>query len=40
MFFWNSEALKTSNIFVWINSIMQVWYISTQLEPMNTTSCG
>lgn len=40
MFFWNSENLKTSNIFVWINSLMQMWYISTQLEPMNTKSWG
>jgi len=40
MFFWNSEALKTSNVFVWVNSLMQLWYISTQLEPMNTKSWG
>lgn len=40
MFFWNSEQLKTSNIFVWINSLTQLWYVSTQLGPMNTKSWG
>jgi len=38
MFFWNSENLKTSNIFVIINTLAQLAYISTQLKPMNTKS--
>lgn len=40
MFFWNSEQLKISNVFVWINSLTQLWYISTQLDQMNTKSWG
>jgi len=38
MFFWNSENLKTSNIFVIINTLSQLFYLSTQLKPMNTRS--
>ncbi|KAK4971847.1 hypothetical protein LTR66_011410 [Elasticomyces elasticus] len=38
MFFWNSEALKTSNVFVIINSVSQLYYVFTQLAPMNTSS--
>ena len=38
MFFWNSEQLKVSNVFVIINSVSQLWYVLTQLEPMNTNS--
>lgn len=40
MFFWNSEQLQISNIFVWINSLTQLWYVFTQLEPMDTRSTG
>lgn len=38
MFFWNSSNLKTSNVFVVINSLSQLFYVFTQLEPMNTAS--
>jgi len=38
MFFWNSDNLKTSNIFVIINTLSQLFYLSTQLKPMNTRS--
>lgn len=38
MFFWNSEQLKISNIFVVINSTAQLYYVLTQLEPMDTKS--
>lgn len=38
MFFWNSENLKTANIFVVINTLSQLWYITTRLEKMNTSS--
>ncbi|CAK3802564.1 hypothetical protein DOTSEDRAFT_69944 [Lecanosticta acicola] len=38
MFFWNSENLKTADIFVVINTLSQLWYVFTQLEPMNTRS--
>ena len=38
MLFWNSSNLKTSNIFVLINSFTQLYYIFTQLGPMNTSS--
>ncbi|KAF2723603.1 hypothetical protein K431DRAFT_282697 [Polychaeton citri CBS 116435] len=40
MFFWNSSNLKAANIFVIINSCTQLWYISTQLDKMNTSSWG
>ncbi|KAI7222134.1 hypothetical protein KC333_g1309 [Hortaea werneckii] len=36
MFFWNSGQLQLSNIFVIINTVTQLWYTFTQLEPMNT----
>lgn len=38
MFFWNSENLKTANIFVVINTFAQLYYVFTQLAPMNTKS--
>jgi len=38
MFFWNSENLKTANIFVIINTLSQLTYIATRLKPMNTKS--
>lgn len=38
MFFWNASMLKTSNIFVWINSLSQLYFTFTQLEPMDTNS--
>jgi hypothetical protein len=38
MIFWNSSQLKTANIFVLINSFTQLYYIFTQLGPMNTSS--
>ena len=38
MFFWNANDLKTSNIFVVINTISQLFYISTRLPPLNTRS--
>ncbi|KAI9729672.1 MAG: hypothetical protein M1818_008425 [Claussenomyces sp. TS43310] len=38
MIFWNSSALKTSNIFVLINSFSQLYYIFRRLDPMNTAS--
>jgi len=33
MIFWNTEQLKISNIFVWVNSLTQLWYVLTQIEP-------
>lgn len=38
MFFWNANDLKTSNIFVVMNTISQLFYISTLLPPLNTRS--
>ncbi|KAH8724108.1 hypothetical protein GQ44DRAFT_773365 [Phaeosphaeriaceae sp. PMI808] len=38
MFFWNSNSLETSNVFVVINTVAQLLYISTMLEPLNTRS--
>jgi hypothetical protein len=38
MFFWNSNDLVTSNIFVIINTVAQLLYISTQLEPLDMRS--
>jgi len=38
MIFWNASALKTSNIFVLINSLTQLYYIFARLPPMNTRS--
>lgn len=36
MFFWNAGQLKFADLFVVINTITQLWYVFTQLEPMNT----
>lgn len=38
MFFWNSDNLETSNIFVIVNTISQIFYISTLLPPLDTHS--
>ncbi|PQE06668.1 concanavalin a-like lectins glucanase protein [Rutstroemia sp. NJR-2017a BVV2] len=38
MIFWNTSSLKTSNIFVLINSFTQLYYIFGRLGPMNTKS--
>ena len=35
---WNSGRLDISNIFVTINSVAQLYYITAKLEPMNTKS--
>lgn len=40
MFFWNSERFEISNIFVWINSLTQLWYVFSQLEPLDKSSWG
>lgn len=38
MFFWNSNELKTANIFVIINTVAQLSYLATRLRPLNTKS--
>jgi hypothetical protein len=38
MIFWNSAALKTSNVFVIINTLTQLYYVFGRLLPMNTSS--
>ena len=38
MVFWNAERLDVSHIFVSINTLAQLYYISAQLSPMNTNS--
>lgn len=38
MFFWNANDLKTSNVFVIINTVAQLGYIATALEPLDTRS--
>lgn len=38
MFFWNSNRLDLSNIFVIINTTTQLWYCFTQLDRMDTKS--
>lgn len=38
MFFWNAENLKVADIFVVLNTTAQLFYVFTQLEPMNTKS--
>jgi len=40
MFFWNSSHLKIADIFVIINTTSQLFYVFTQLEPLNTRSWG
>ncbi|KAK3113383.1 hypothetical protein LTR53_009373 [Teratosphaeriaceae sp. CCFEE 6253] len=36
LFFWNANRLDISNIFVIVNSLSQLWYVSTQLDAMDT----
>ncbi|OLN94146.1 hypothetical protein CCHL11_07192 [Colletotrichum chlorophyti] len=38
MIFWNNSDLKTSNIFVTINSLAQLYFIFSRLPKMNTKS--
>ncbi|KAF4977266.1 hypothetical protein FZEAL_6154 [Fusarium zealandicum] len=38
MIFWNQNNLKVSNVFVVINSLAQLYYISRRLPPMDTKS--
>ncbi|KAH6625167.1 hypothetical protein C7974DRAFT_395545 [Boeremia exigua] len=38
MFFWNADNLATANVFVIINTVAQLAYISTALEPLDTRS--
>lgn len=38
MFFWNSEQLKISNIFVIINTCTQLYYMAQRLGALNTKS--
>lgn len=38
MFFWNKEMLKTSDLFVVVNTLTQVFYLVARLPKMNTAS--
>ena len=38
MVFWNSSNLKAAHVFVTINSLSQLWYITTKLGKMDTSS--
>lgn len=38
MIFWNNSNLVTSNVFVTINSLTQLYYVFGRLPPMNTSS--
>ncbi|KAI1335980.1 hypothetical protein F5Y15DRAFT_221771 [Xylariaceae sp. FL0016] len=38
MVFWNQSDLKTSNIFVVVNSLAQLYYVFGRLPPMNLNS--
>lgn len=38
MLFWNSNRLDLSHIFVTINSVAQLYYVTRKLGPMNTSS--
>jgi hypothetical protein len=40
MFFWNNSRLDISNIFVTINTLAQLYYITAKIQPMNTNSTG
>lgn len=40
MFFWNGSMLKIADIFVVINTTSQLWYVFTQLGPMNLNNPG
>ena len=35
-FFWNAENLKVADTFVIVNTVAQLYYVFTQLEPLNT----
>lgn len=38
MFFWNAEQLKGANVFVVINTLTQLFYMTAKLPKMNTAS--
>jgi hypothetical protein len=38
MIFWNQSAFKTSNVFVTINSLAQLYYVFAKLPPMDLSS--
>ncbi|KAL1302365.1 hypothetical protein AAFC00_002768 [Neodothiora populina] len=38
MFFWNASMLEASNVFVWINSLSQLYFTFFKQPPMNTNS--
>ncbi|EKG20677.1 hypothetical protein MPH_02032 [Macrophomina phaseolina MS6] len=38
MFFWNASDLRTSNVFVIINTVAQLAYVSTRLPALRTSS--
>jgi len=38
MFAWNSNRLALANVFVTVNTTTQLWYMFSQLEPMDTSS--
>lgn len=38
MIFWNNSQLKTSNVFVTINSLAQLYYVFGRLPPMDLGS--
>ena len=38
MFFWNSNNLATANIFVIVNTAVQLAYLATRLKPLRTSS--
>lgn len=38
MVFWNASELETSNVFVVINSLAQLYYVFGRLRPMNLNS--
>ena len=38
MIFWNSSNLKAAHVFVTINTLTQLYYMTAKLKPMNTNS--
>ena len=38
MFFWNQNRLDISNIFVYVNTFSQLYYLVAKIQPMNTKS--
>ena len=38
MIFWNSSNLKVAHAFVTVNTLSQLYYMTTKLGPMNTAS--